>query len=54
MQHTEDNREQDTENSTHISPSQHNAQPQHTCTHSYALYSFDFYDEHNISKNSIT
>ena len=55
MQHTEDNREQDTENSTHISPSQDNAQPQQrTSAHNYRTYSLDYYNEYAYIKNSDT
>ena len=51
MQHTEEEREQDTENSTHISPSQ----PQHTCSaHNFSTYSFDLYNEYAYIKNSNT
>ena len=56
MQHIEQNTEQDTENSTHISPAQDNAQPQHTENSTYDLhkYSFDLYHEFAAINNSNT
>ena len=60
MQHTEDNREQDntaqdTENSTHISPSQDSTQhsTQHSA-HNYRTYSLDYYQEYAYIKNNDT
>ena len=48
MQHTEDNREQDTETNT-----PHTAQ--HTCSaHNYRTYSLDYYHEYAYIKNSNT
>ena len=55
MQHIEDNTsqgtEQHTENSTHISPAQDNAQPQRTFMHTYSL---DYYNEYVAIKDSNT
>ena len=50
MQHTE----QRTENSTHISPAQDNAQPQQNSTYDLHTYNFDIYHEQIYIKNSNT
>ena len=52
MQHTE----QDTENSTHISPAENSTQPQRTehSTDYLHTYSFDLYHEYVCIKNSNT
>ena len=49
MQHTEDNREQDTE--TNIP---HTAQNTEHSAHNYRTYSFDFYHEYVAIRNSNT
>ena len=53
--HTHKHTEQNTENSTHISLAENNAQPQHRCSTDYLhKYSFDLYHEQIYIKNSNT
>ena len=54
MQHTEDNREQNTDTETN-NHAENSTQPQHTCSaHNYRTYSYDFYNEYAYIKNSNT
>lgn len=56
MQHTEDNREQDTETNIPTQDStENNTEPQHRCiTYDLQTYSFDIYKEYAYIRNSNT
>ena len=54
MQHIEDNREQNIED-THREQTENSTQPQHRCiTYDLHKYSFDLYHEYAVIKNSNT
>lgn len=56
MQHTEDNREQDTETNIPTQDStENNTEPQYTCSaHNFSTYSLDYYNEFAYIKDNDT